>query len=118
MNIRTDIMAPEVEYFREQCNFTRQQIAIFDLRVSDHSHLGDSNSGGIKDHLLIHNAYGGMKRTRPVYVGPCSLFNALCRVFRKRSYVFPTILRTAHRRISARHIAHMSFLLRKPLLLS
>ena len=118
MNIRTDFTAPEVEYFLEQCNFTRQQRAIFDLRVIDHSHLGDSNSGGIKDHLLIHNAYGGMKRTRPVYVGPCSLFNALCRVFRKRSYVSTKNLRTSHRRISARHIAHMSFRLRKPLLRS
>lgn len=30
-----------------------------------------------------------MKRTRPVYVGSCSLFNTLCRVFRKWAYGFP-----------------------------
>ena len=53
MNIRTDFTAPEVEYFRKQCNFTRQQRAIFDLRVSDHSiievcdilHISEATAG-------------------------------------------------------------------------
>ena len=52
----------------------------------------------------------------PTEIGLHSLFNALCRVFLKRSYVSTKILRAAHRRLSARHSDHMSFRLRKPLL--
>lgn len=53
MNIRADFTTPEVEYFRNQCNFTRQQRAIFDLRVSDHSIIE------ICDRLHISEATAG-----------------------------------------------------------
>ena len=35
MNIKTDFTQPECEFFRQQCNFTDEERAIFDLRVKD-----------------------------------------------------------------------------------
>lgn len=55
-----------------------------------------------------------MKRTRPVYVGPCSLFNTLCRVFRKLAYVSLSRFRRTRRRLSTRRSGHTSFRLRSP----
>jgi len=35
LNIKTDFTQPECEFFRQQCNFTDEERAIFDLRVKD-----------------------------------------------------------------------------------
>lgn len=37
MNIKTEFTQPECEFFRQQCNFTDEERAIFDLRVKAHS---------------------------------------------------------------------------------
>ena len=30
-----DFTRPEVEYFRQECNFTKEQVTLFDLRVKN-----------------------------------------------------------------------------------
>lgn len=37
MNLRIEFTDPECEKFRTLCNFTKDELNIFDLRVSDHS---------------------------------------------------------------------------------
>lgn len=37
MNLRIEFTEPECEKFRTLCNFTKDELNIFDLRVSDHS---------------------------------------------------------------------------------
>ena len=50
MNIRNEFTEPECEWFRKICNFTPDELAVFNLRVKDHSrieiaiHLGMSES--------------------------------------------------------------------------
>ena len=33
MNIKKEFTEPECEYFRQKCNFTDEELAVFDLRV-------------------------------------------------------------------------------------
>lgn len=33
MNIKTEFTEPECEYFRKMCNFTPEELEVFDLRV-------------------------------------------------------------------------------------
>ncbi len=35
MNIKTEFTEPECERFRRECNFTEQELAVFNLRVKD-----------------------------------------------------------------------------------
>lgn len=35
MNIRTEFTEPECEKFRRECNFSDQEMAVFNLRVKD-----------------------------------------------------------------------------------
>lgn len=35
MNIKTEFTEPECDRFRQECNFTPQELAVFDLRVKD-----------------------------------------------------------------------------------
>lgn len=37
MNIRNEFTEPECERFRRDCNFTPDELAVFDLRVKDNS---------------------------------------------------------------------------------
>lgn len=37
MNIKTEFTEPECELFREKCNFTDEERAVFDLRVKSRS---------------------------------------------------------------------------------
>lgn len=37
MNIRNEFTEPECQHFREVCNFTPEELAVFDLRVKDNS---------------------------------------------------------------------------------
>lgn len=37
MNIKTEFTEPECERFRQECNFTDEELAVFDLRVKAHS---------------------------------------------------------------------------------
>lgn len=37
MNIKTEFTRPECEHFREVCNFTDEERAVFDLRVRGRS---------------------------------------------------------------------------------
>lgn len=37
MNIRNEFTEPECERFRRDCNFTPEELAVFNLRVKDHS---------------------------------------------------------------------------------
>ena len=37
MNIRNEFTEPECERFRRECNFTPEELRVFDLRVKDHS---------------------------------------------------------------------------------
>lgn len=37
MNIRNEFTEPECERFRRECNFTPEELAVFNLRVKDRS---------------------------------------------------------------------------------
>lgn len=37
MNIKNEFTEPECERFRKECNFTAQEMDVFNLRVKDHS---------------------------------------------------------------------------------
>mgnify|MGYP001623656375 FL=1 len=39
MNIRTEFTEPECEWFRNVCNFTPDELAVFNLRVKDNSRI-------------------------------------------------------------------------------
>ena len=39
MNIRNEFTEPECEWFRSVCNFTPDELAVFNLRVKDHSRI-------------------------------------------------------------------------------
>lgn len=39
MNLRKEFTEPECDRFREKCNFTPDEMAIFNLRVKDHSRV-------------------------------------------------------------------------------
>lgn len=39
MNIRTEFTEPECEFFRLACNFTPEELAVFNLRVRDRSRV-------------------------------------------------------------------------------
>ena len=39
MNIRNEFTEPECEWFRKVCNFTPDELAVFNLRVKDHSRI-------------------------------------------------------------------------------
>ena len=43
MNIKTEFTEPECEYFRRQCNFTAEELAVFNLRVKDSSRVSIAN---------------------------------------------------------------------------
>lgn len=35
MNIKTEFTRPECDRFRQECNFTAEELAVFNLRVQD-----------------------------------------------------------------------------------
>lgn len=37
MNLKTELTEPECEYFRKMCNFTDDELKVFDLRVKNKS---------------------------------------------------------------------------------
>lgn len=37
LNLKNEFTVPECDRFRALCNFTKEERAVFDLRVSDHS---------------------------------------------------------------------------------
>lgn len=37
LNIKTEFTEPECDYFREKCNFTEDELDVFNLRVKNHS---------------------------------------------------------------------------------
>ena len=37
MNIKTAFTEPECEFFRQNCNFSPEELKVFDLRVKDNS---------------------------------------------------------------------------------
>lgn len=39
MNIRNEFTEPECEWFRNVCNFTPEELAVFNLRVKDNSRI-------------------------------------------------------------------------------
>ena len=39
MNIRNEFTEPECEWFRRVCNFTPDELAVFNLRVKDNSRI-------------------------------------------------------------------------------
>lgn len=39
MNLKTEFTEPECEYFRRQCNFTGEELKVFNLRVKDNSRV-------------------------------------------------------------------------------
>ena len=39
MNIRTEFTEPECEWIRNVCNFTPDELAVFNLRVKDNSRI-------------------------------------------------------------------------------
>lgn len=39
MNIRNEFTEPECEWFRKICNFTPDELAVFNLRVKDNSRI-------------------------------------------------------------------------------
>lgn len=43
MNLKTGLTKPECEFYRQQCNFTDEELAVFDLRVRGCSLLDIQN---------------------------------------------------------------------------
>lgn len=39
MNLKKEFTEPECEYFRSQCNFTEEELKVFNLRVKDNSRV-------------------------------------------------------------------------------
>lgn len=37
LNIKNEFTEPECEFFREKCNFTEDELKVFNLRVKNHS---------------------------------------------------------------------------------
>ena len=61
MNIRTEFTEPECEWFRRMCNFTTDELAVFNLRVKDHSRIEIAMKLGMSE-STVDRRIRGIKR--------------------------------------------------------
>ena len=61
MNIRTEFTEPECEWFRRMCNFTPDELAVFNLRVKDHSRIEIAMKLGMSE-STVDRRIRGLKR--------------------------------------------------------
>lgn len=52
MNIRTEFTELECEWFRRACNFTPEEMEVFNLRVKDHSRVEIALSLGMSESMV------------------------------------------------------------------
>lgn len=61
MNIRTEFTEPECEWFRKMCNFTPDELSVFNLRVKDHSRIEIAMKLGMSE-STVDRRIRGIKR--------------------------------------------------------
>lgn len=61
MNIRTEFTEPECEWFRRMCNFTPDELAVFNLRVKGHSRIEIAMKLGMSE-STVDRRIRGIKR--------------------------------------------------------
>ena len=61
MNIRNEFTEPECEWFRSVCNFTQDELAVFNLRVKDHSRIEIAIQLGMSE-STVDRRIRGIKR--------------------------------------------------------
>ena len=61
MNIRTEFTEPECDWFRAVCNFTPDELAVFNLRVKDHSRIEIAMQLGMSE-STVDRRIRGIKR--------------------------------------------------------
>lgn len=49
MNIKNEFTEPECERFRRECNFTPEELAVFNLRVKDNSIIKIADELGMSE---------------------------------------------------------------------
>ena len=66
MNIRNAFTEPECEWFRKICNFTPEELAVFNLRVKDHSRVEISMKLGMSESTVDRRIRGIKKKIHKV----------------------------------------------------
>lgn len=66
MNIRTEFTEPECEWFRKICNFTPDELKVFNLRVKDHSRTEISMKLGMSESTVDRRIRGIKKKIHKV----------------------------------------------------
>ena len=61
MNIRNEFTEPECEWFRKVCNFTPDELAVFNLRVKDPSRIEIAIQLGMSE-STVDRRIRGIKR--------------------------------------------------------
>lgn len=62
MNIRTEFTEPECAWFRSVCNFTPDELAVFNLRVKDHSRVEIAMKLGMSESTVDRRIRGIKKK--------------------------------------------------------
>lgn len=66
MNIRTEFTEPECEWFRKICNFTPDELKVFNLRVKDHSRTEIAMKLGMSESTVDRRIRGIKKKIHKV----------------------------------------------------
>ena len=66
MNLRTEFTEPECEWFREVCNFTQNELNVFNLRVKDHSRVEIAMKLGMSVSTVDRNIKGIKRKIHKV----------------------------------------------------
>ena len=66
MNIRTEFTEPECEWFRRMCNFTPDELAVFNLRVKDHSRIEIAMKLGMSESTVDRRIRGNKRKIHKV----------------------------------------------------
>lgn len=66
MNLRTEFTEPECEWFREVCNFTQNELNVFNLRVKDHSRVEIAMKLGMSVSTVDRNIRGIKRKIHKV----------------------------------------------------
>lgn len=66
MNIRNEFTEPECEWFRNVCNFTPDELAVFNLRVKDNSRIEIAMKLGMSESTVDRRIRGIKKKIHKV----------------------------------------------------
>lgn len=66
MNIRTEFTEPECEWFRAVCNFTPDELNVFNLRVKDHSRIEIAMKLGMSESTVDRRIRGIKKKIHKI----------------------------------------------------